>query len=517
MSDWTQGYVADFEYTQGFYGDLAPDHLDLVCLVNSVMPPRRGDGFTYCELGSGHGLTSTALAAANPEGEFYAVDFNPAHTARAADLAAEAGVGNVTFLEDSFEVLAEKADHLPQFDYITMHGVWSWVSPELRAAIARFLSAKLRPGGLAYVSYNALPGWTGTIPVQYLLRRLAGEAPGRSDSRFVAAFNRVAQMADAGSPYLSENPIIPRIGKFVEGGDIAYLVHEYMTPYWAPQFHADVARELSGAKLDFVGCGAMTNNFPDLMLNDEQRELIGAVDDVSLRETMADYFNGTSFRGDVFARGRRLMEPGERDARLTALRVAPVVPRSLMQLEVEVPVGKATLNEPVYGPILDRLAEGPVTVGELLALPELPEGTRVSPAEIAGLLVAIKAAMPMRDGPAVPGPVPLTLELGRRVLRQSTNRASAIVLPRLGTAMACPGHEAAILSLVADLGTTDPRQLGEALWAPIAARGEALIKDGERLVEPEENIAVLVDQARGILESRLDIWRMHGALPEGVA
>src|SRR3712207_297474 len=100
MSDWTGGYVSDIEYTAGFYGDQAPGLLDATCIVNGYAPPRAAPGpFRYCELGCGQGLTANLLAAANPLGEFVAVDFNPAHIARARASAEEAGLTNIRFIE----------------------------------------------------------------------------------------------------------------------------------------------------------------------------------------------------------------------------------------------------------------------------------------------------------------------------------------------------------------------------------------------------------------------------------
>src|SRR4051812_26521029 len=161
MTDWAGGYIADIEYGAGFYREQAPGTLDAACLIRGLAPPPRRDGrFRYCELGCGQGLTALVLAAANPRAEIVAVDFNPAHIARASDLAAEAGLGNVRFIEAGFaDLTGPGAPDLPDFDYIALHGVYSWVSPANRQAIVRFAERRLAPGGLLYVSYNAMPGW----------------------------------------------------------------------------------------------------------------------------------------------------------------------------------------------------------------------------------------------------------------------------------------------------------------------------------------------------------------------
>ncbi len=86
MSDWASGYVADIDYVPGFYPEQMPAHLDLVCLIKGVYPPRRdGERFTYCELGCGLGETALTLAACHPEADIHAFDFNPGHIAYARE------------------------------------------------------------------------------------------------------------------------------------------------------------------------------------------------------------------------------------------------------------------------------------------------------------------------------------------------------------------------------------------------------------------------------------------------
>lgn len=520
MSDhWAQGYVTDLEYLPGFYRDLAPAHLDLVCLLNSVAPPEpeRPGRFRYCELGCGQGLTTLVLAAANPGAEFWAVDFNPAHIARARALAAEAGLGNVAFLEDSFENLADPRHALPEFDYVTMHGVYSWVSADLRAAIRRFLARFTRPGAAVHLSYNVLPGWTQGMALQHLLKGFAAEARGRSDDRVTDALERVRAVAAAGSAYLADNAFLRRIGENAAQHDAAYLAHEYLTPNWAPHYHADVVRGMAEAKLDFVGSAAILQNFADMMMTAEQQALRDTVADPVLRETLKDYFTNRAFRADVFVRGRRMLERGERDARLGAVRLASLRPRPQMGLTLKVPAGQIDLNPDVYGPMLDALEHGPQTVEALAAAARLAPGERVNPVEVAGMLAGTEAVVPVLDDGAVAPPPALNDALGRAALRASANRPSAVVLPRTGSGLSCPGLEVAVLALVRELGTTDADRLARAVWAPITARGEAMIRDGEPVVGEEANLAIIRERVGQVLEMRLDLWRAHGALAQDVA
>src|SRR5262249_253988 len=48
---------------------------------------------------------------------------------------------------------------LGRFDFILAHGVYSWVSSGVQDDLLRLCSEALTPNGLAYISYNAYPGW----------------------------------------------------------------------------------------------------------------------------------------------------------------------------------------------------------------------------------------------------------------------------------------------------------------------------------------------------------------------
>ncbi|RJF88320.1 class I SAM-dependent methyltransferase [Oleomonas cavernae] len=183
MSDWSAGYVTSIEYVTACYPEQGPNHLDLMALLHAVEPPMPHGRISYCELGAGQGMTATMIAATNPDIDVHAIDFMPAQVARARDFAAGLGIDNVSFHEASFDDLAAgRGPALPNFDYVTMHGVYSWISRENQEAIIRLLATKLNPGGLVYTSYNAMPGWGSGFAIQRLLSEVAGLSAGPRSS-----------------------------------------------------------------------------------------------------------------------------------------------------------------------------------------------------------------------------------------------------------------------------------------------------------------------------------------------
>ena len=164
------GYVADVTYTLGFYRELAPSFLHLTSIVNGVEGLKLAQPLRYCDLGCGRGYGTVLLAAANPDFEFVGIDFNPSHVAEARGLASRANVPNVAFYETGFGDAARSSDpKLSNFDVIGIHGVYSWVVPQVRGDIHQFIRDKLLAGGLVYNSYNTLPGWATAMPIQHLI------------------------------------------------------------------------------------------------------------------------------------------------------------------------------------------------------------------------------------------------------------------------------------------------------------------------------------------------------------
>ena len=107
------------------------------------------------EIGCGDGGNLLPMALGLPEASFVGFDASPAAIARARDGAAEAGLRNVRF-ED---VAIEDFDVEPgAFDYVVAHGVFSWVPAPVREQLLALCRRALADRGIAYVSYNALPG-----------------------------------------------------------------------------------------------------------------------------------------------------------------------------------------------------------------------------------------------------------------------------------------------------------------------------------------------------------------------
>jgi SAM-dependent methyltransferase len=294
------GYITDVEYTGNFAQRLAPAWLGYIAAINGYVAPALDRPFAYCELGCGKGVTSAVLAAMHPAGEFHACDINRAHVNYAERLRSAAGVENLQFHARSFaEMLA--AD-LPQFDFIAAHGVYSWVPDAVRAQIREFVRARLKPGGLFLLTYNALPGWAHLHPIRTMMRAYAAGVPGDSIEKARAAFAYVRGLADGGAGYFRTLPAARAHLAEIARQDIRYVAHEYLTPHGDPFWFADVERAMRAAHLAFAGCMSPADNYPELMVPPELSDARVAQSGRTMLETHRDVVANTAFREDLYAK-----------------------------------------------------------------------------------------------------------------------------------------------------------------------------------------------------------------------
>jgi SAM-dependent methyltransferase len=505
--DWSDGYVVDTEYRVGFFRKLAPSYLSVVCIMNGYEPVPIDRPFTYFELGCGHGFTASMLAASNPQGQFYAADFMPSHIAAGRQLADSAGLDNLTLLENSFAELAAGKVHVPALDFISLHGVYSWVSPENRRHIVDFIGRYLKPGGIVYVSYNALPGWSSVAPLQRLVREHADAHPGSRDLQVRGARDLIDKMIAAKAGYFEHatKSLTTRLESW-QKYDAHYLSHEYMNRCWQPMYHADVAREFSAAKADFAGSVELGASFDHMCLTPEQRELLGAAPDPAWRETLKDYMTNTIFRGDVFVRGARRMAPARRRYWMEQLGVALTVARESATLGFP-PADTPGAEGDVAAPLLDQLAKCPRSLADLASLPGHNMDTA---AQVMALMVLHDQGLPYFLSSASM-PVAAAHRMNAAIARQSLldDRHQAFASPLLGSGVGIGLIGRLVYgALLQQPERLDAMAITRQVWQAMKDQG-APILDADKAADGtmEDELAEILPTVKKVLDVRLAAWR----------
>jgi len=487
--------VTDTAYIPGFHAGQAQALAALAALMSgfSARLARRDEDFAVCDIGCGMGTTALILAAANPAWRVVGLDFNPAHIVAARELAREAGLENVRFFEAELRDFAEgpEARGMEPFDFVSAHGVWTWVAEDVQDGIVRLLASKLKPGGMFHVSYNLLTGWQEAAGLQRLVREAGLRLAVRADRQAEAGANIARELAAGGKTSFSSGfgkTMLQRMADL----PAAYLAHEFMGRHWRPVLHGDVAARLSAAKLEFCGSGRLLDNFPQLTLGEAQRAILDQFDDPAMVELFKDICHPQSLRSDVFVRGGRRIERLARDAALMEVTLGLTAAPAKWTFEFETGAGTAQMSEAYYRRIFERLLDGPAAVGELLALPDLP-GRRDNPAELIAVSIATGQAV------AVPNPGtaidPRCARLNLALLRAqfAAGQAAAAMhfaVPCTGAGLTLPNFEGMIAhELAANPETSDPHELAArlAIHQPAAQR-EALAENLTRFFKNDAPI-----------------------------
>jgi SAM-dependent methyltransferase len=496
MASAAEGYITDVSYIPGFYPNMAPVAMRYVATLNRVKPPAVSQGFRYLELGCGLGRALTTLAAANPRGEFVGIDVNPDHTAAVEKDVAAGQLSNARVLKADFRQLP---DDLGQFEFIALHGVFSWVSQEVRDHILALAKERLAPGGLLLVSYNALPGWAHLQPIRGILRHYAALRQGDSLQRMRDALAYLVYIRDKQAKYFIDNP---RAAAYVDGllkQDVRYLAHEYLNEHWTSFYFSDVAGMFGSAGLAFVGSLPVFTNFWDLCVRPEFQELFRTTSNRLVTEAHKDFCANTAFRWDVYAKAPQVMpELVDRLREADDLCFHVSRPGITLPYQVNLGVVTSTVQGPVYQALLQALSSGGMRLSELAAVKELA-GT--PPADLARAVDA-GVAMGLFDvssGPVssledgLSGRVTVPSAFNRSILASDAlgGRPVALASITTGTGHSLGDFDAAILHELVEAGADG---LTARVDGRLASSGRSLQKDGKAVADAAERLQ-LVEQA----------------------
>jgi SAM-dependent methyltransferase len=308
-----------------------------------------------------------------------------AHINHARRLAAEAAIPNVCFHAIDFAAALDL--ELPQFDYIVAHGVYTWIDLESQAALRRFIDRRLKPGGLVYLGYNAMPGWARDLPFQRLVRELGLTFPGDNAARFAAAAEIIRSLAEARVPALAGSFTVREMAQRPEDYAPAYLVHEFMPAAWRPLYVTEVRAAMAAIGLTPVGSATLSENLDWMVLDEEARKTLATIAGENARELVRDFYLDQRFRCDVFSRGNRRLGADDRVGRLLSSTFALARPVSSIKYTTTSPAGPLVYDTAAARAIIaaltlgSRALTGPATAQDLETILTLCGTGDMMPAE----------------------------------------------------------------------------------------------------------------------------------------
>ena len=505
---WNEGYFTDVGYTYGYYRDISPTFHRFCLLLRGFAAPEPTADSVHCELGFGQGVSINHHAAATP-GLFVGTDFNPAHAAHANTLADASGSG-ARLYDDSFEQLLGRND-LPLFDSISLHGIWTWVSRDNHKIITEFARRHLKPGGVFYISYNCFPGWSPNYPLRQLfaLHDRYGTTPHGAVERVEAALKFSENLLAAQPNYAK---LVPNLGnklKSIMEQNRHYLAHEYFNREWNCMYFTDVVDALAPAKLDYA-CTAVPLDAVDAVnLSAEGVAFLNTIEHPILREQVRDYFVNQQFRKDLYVRGARRITGIEQQQRLLDMRFALVKPVDEVPMKVNAAAGEATLQEALYRPLLDQLAErsfAPKSLRELMAA--LPNQPYLQLLQELTVLIGMAVVAPCQSEGAAKQAHKRCAALNAYLMERAVSSADIDTLasPVLGGGFPM-GRVNQLFARARLQGRKTPQDWAHQTWQILESQGQRLLKDGKAVESAEANLAELNRQAVEFAEKRLPLLK----------
>jgi SAM-dependent methyltransferase len=504
MNDWTAGYVADVGYTYGYYLELNPLRIKLAFLNAGIQFPKVGHA---CELGFGQGISANIHASASVT-SWVGTDFNPSQAAFAQEVAAASGADTKLY-DQAFDEFANR-DDLPDFDYIGLHGIWSWISDDNKHIIVDFIKRKLKVGGVLYISYNTQPGWAAFAPIRHLMTEHA-EILGSEGRGIINRIDGAIDFADkllATNPMFSKaNPLVAeRISKLKQQNKY-YLAHEYFNRDWHPMHFATMYHWLEPAKLQYACSANYADHVEILNLTSEQQSFLNEIPDRMFQQSVRDFMVNQQFRKDYWVKGLRKLNSLEQSEQLRQQKVILISHRADIVLKINGNLGEAELTAAIYNPILDALAD--YKIKSLGQIEQIVAAHNISFAQLLQAILVITAMghiSAAQDENVSAKAKKLTDKLNADLMMRarSSSEISYLASPVTGGGITI-GRFPQLFLLALSQGKKQPEEWAKFVWQILTVQGQKIVKNGQTLESAEDNLSELIEQAQTFALKQLPI------------
>jgi ubiquinone/menaquinone biosynthesis C-methylase UbiE len=259
------------------------------------------------EIACGDGANLFGMAVAAPRASFVGLDL--AETPIRQGLKIVEGLG-LTNLRLEARDVRDANDDLGQFDYLIAHGVYAWAPASVREALMALAGRVLSPRGLAFISYNALPGGRVRQILRDMLLSEIRLHQGDSADRLAIARLLLERMIKEWSGEDHLQAALADQARQLLKKDESVLFHDELGEVYEPQYLTEVADLGAAHGLAYL-CDALPENngpAPDPADTLSDRERIQV-------EQLRDFMRPKFFRTSVFQRAGAGRAPGGEDWR----------------------------------------------------------------------------------------------------------------------------------------------------------------------------------------------------------
>jgi methyltransferase-like protein len=275
-----------------------PDRMAVVATLAGLTPPPVPT-CRVLELACAAGGNLIPLAVAHPGTSCVGVDLSAVQIEDGKRVVQSLGLKNVDLRRMD---IMEVGPDLGQFDFIIAHGVFSWIPPAVQDKMFEICAGNLAPNGLAYLSYNTLPGWRtrGIIRdmMSYHGRRFTDPQQRVGQAKAMLEF-AVKACEGQNTPYAN---LLREELKLVQSVSDWYLYHEHLEDDNRPMYFHEFVERAAPFGLRYLGEADAFTMAPRVFPPEVQQVLSKISPDIIHLEQYMDFLRNRMFRQTILCR-----------------------------------------------------------------------------------------------------------------------------------------------------------------------------------------------------------------------
>ncbi|NKD55665.1 MULTISPECIES: methyltransferase regulatory domain-containing protein [unclassified Haematospirillum] len=247
------------------------------------------------ELGCASGWNIIPIAADYPHATVVGVDLSSVQIEEGRRHIQALGLDNIRLNCASITDIDETWG---TFDYIICHGVLSWVPEAVRDHIFKVMKHNLTANGIAYVSYNTLPGWNQVRSVRDMMRYHADNFsdPVEKASQALSILKFAADNTNPGRKGYLE--ILKEEMTLLEGHSKSYILHEHLEAENHQYYFHQFAGQAKDNGLAYLGDAMLPSMYVGNLAPNASK-VLGEIEDIVRLEQYMDFVTNRRFRSTL--------------------------------------------------------------------------------------------------------------------------------------------------------------------------------------------------------------------------
>jgi SAM-dependent methyltransferase len=274
------------------------------------------------EIGCGSGGNLIPMAASYPDSTFVGIDLSAVQIAHGAAEIEALRLRNIHL--QAIDVM-EFDGSQRAFDYIIAHGIYSWVPAPVQDRILALCSELLATSGIAFISYNTLPGWRmlSTVREAMLYHTRDVGDPRARIAKARATLDFLAEaVPDRDSAY---GRLLRLAAEHIRQKPDYYVLHEYLEEANEAVYFEQFVERIAARGLRYLGDSDVRTMLAIGLTPKVDATLNRIAPGLMRREQFLDFLKSRSFRQSLLIRVGAALDRKLSAARVMTLRVAAPV------------------------------------------------------------------------------------------------------------------------------------------------------------------------------------------------